>query len=301
MSLDVSWIAADWGTTHLRVWAIDQENQIVALAHSDKGMSRLLPEAFEAALLELVADWLPDERPITVVACGMVGARQGWIEADYVPIPGPPVTSGRFQTAPTADTRLKVMIVPGLKQQNPADVMRGEETQIAGLLVERPGFDGTICMPGTHSKWVQVQGGEVREFKTCMTGELFSLLEQQSILKHSLGSDGFDVDVFQTTVSSALDDPGSTVMNLFSVRADDLLTGAQPSASRAKLSGYLIASEIHSARPLWQGKNILLLGADKLVTLYSVALLAAGAHVEIVDGSGFTVAGLIAARSKIEN
>lgn len=296
MNRDVAWVAADWGTTHLRVWAIDRDHRVVAQANSDKGMNALSQNQFEPALMELVAGWLGGDAPLDVIACGMVGARQGWIEAEYVATPCPPLNRDRLKRAPTLDPRLKVLIVPGLKQESPADVMRGEETQIAGLLGERPGFEGTICMPGTHSKWVRIRGGEVAQFKTCVTGELFFLLETRSILRHSLAAEGFDMDTFRETINDALNDPGSTVMNLFSVRAGDLLKGEPSSVGRARLSGCLIAAEIHAARPLWREGDVILLGADELVTLYSIALRAAGGRVEVVDGGNLTIAGLIAAR-----
>ena len=290
---DISWIAADWGTTHLRVWAIGSDQTVVGQASSANGMNSLEAHQFEGALLELIADWLPADRTTLVIACGMVGARQGWIEADYIEIPAKPLASGRFQTAPAKDPRLNVLIVPGMASRDPADVMRGEETQIAGLLAGREGFKGTVCMPGTHCKWAQIEGGEIINFKTCMTGELFSLLEKQSILRHSLTSDGFDLKAFEAAVAT----PGPTLVDLFALRADDLLNGVPPDVSRARLSACLIAAEIQAMRPLWHGHSVVLLGNSELVSLYKIALAAAGADIELVDGEGLTVAGLIAARA----
>lgn len=178
--------------------------------------------------------------------------------------------------------------------------MRGEETQIAGLLAEHPGFEGTVFMPGTHCKWVRVASGEIVDFKTCMTGELFSLLERQSILRHSLKSGGFDLDAFNKTITSALEAPGSAITDLFSVRADDLLKGVLPGVSRAKLSAYLIAGEVLAAKRLWQDQNLVLLGDNELVSLYKTALHAAGADAESADGTGLTIAGLIAAKALVE-
>src|SRR5690606_35010128 len=114
-----------------------------AETESEAGMASLTPEGFEAALVAAVDDWIAGATvPVPVIACGMVGARQGWVEAAYRAVPcapvGPPLTA-----APTADPRIAVHIVPGLSQTRPgADVMRGEETQIAGLLLAEPGFDG---------------------------------------------------------------------------------------------------------------------------------------------------------------
>ena len=162
------WIAVDWGTSHLRAFAMqgggDQARRLEE-RHSDRGMGKLSRGEFEPALLALVEDWLasPPAKPMLVVICGMAGARQGWIEAPYRPTPGTPTGPDGMQPVPTSDPRLCAFIVPGLSQMKPADVMRGEETQIAGALALNPGFDGVICLPGTHSKWVACFGRRSRQ------------------------------------------------------------------------------------------------------------------------------------------
>ena len=171
------WIAVDWGTTNVRAWGLTSDGVVSCEASSSKGMGRLKPAEFESALLELVGSWLPQERRTSVLACGMVGARQGWIEAPYRQAPCAPVRAGEVVHPPTGDARLYVAILPGVSQTQPhADVMRGEETQIAGFLSERSHFDGVICLPGTHTKWVRIHAGEIVRFQTFMTGELFDLL-----------------------------------------------------------------------------------------------------------------------------
>jgi phosphonate metabolism protein PhnN/1,5-bisphosphokinase (PRPP-forming) len=92
--------------------------------------------------------------------------------------------------------RLSVHVAPGLRQGKPADVMRGEETQIAGFLALNPNWDGVICLPGTHSKWVHISAGEVVSFQTFLTGEMFALLSQASVLRHGMQGDGWDDAAF---------------------------------------------------------------------------------------------------------
>ncbi|WP_374636514.1 2-dehydro-3-deoxygalactonokinase, partial [Paracoccus sp. (in: a-proteobacteria)] len=135
------WIAVDWGTTRLRVWAM-QGPQPTQSRNSDKGMGGLTRDAFEPALLDLIHDWLPAQGRMPVIACGMVGARTGWIEAAYRATPCPPLDPHQAIRPVVQDARLDVRILPGLSQAAPADVMRGEETQIAGYLAENPGFEG---------------------------------------------------------------------------------------------------------------------------------------------------------------
>ena len=120
----------------------------------------------------------------------MAGARGAWIEAPYATVPCPPRPAA-FTPPPTRDPRLAVRILPGLRQDEPPDVMRGEETQIAGLLAAEPGFDGVACLPGTHTKWCHVSAGEVVSFASYMTGEIFALLASQSVLRKTVAPDGW--------------------------------------------------------------------------------------------------------------
>jgi len=297
---EISWIAADWGTTNLRVWAMGAEDQIIAQSGSDRGMNSLEPDEFETALLDVAGDWLDDNRQTLVVTCGMVGARQGWAEADYVKTPAPTLVSGRFTDVTTAYPRLRVPIIPGLAQHNPADVIRGEETQIAGLLAQRPDFQGLVCMPGTHSKWAEIEDGVIRSFRTFMTGEMFDLLGRKSILRHSLDEAGFDEAGFKDAVATAIRAPDGPLANLFSIRAGDLLNQVPSPVSRAKLSACLIAAELGAMKPGMRGRKVILIASGELGDRYSRALAVTGADVETIDGDGLTIRGLAAAKALIE-
>jgi len=212
------WIAVDWGTSNLRVWAMGSDGRVLAEASSDDGMGKLAQDGFEPALLQLVEPWLAKRPPI--LACGMVGSRQGWCEAPYRAVPCTPVDKSGLITAPTTDPRLSVRIAPGLKQASPADVMRGEETQIAGALHLMPGYDGVFCLPGTHSKWVHVSAGEVVSFQTFMTGEMFALLSEASVLRHGMLGGGWEDAAFDLAVSDALARPEKFGARLFALRAE---------------------------------------------------------------------------------
>jgi 2-dehydro-3-deoxygalactonokinase len=285
------WIAVDWGTSNLRTWAM-RGGEAVAEDWSDRGMGVLDPEGFEPALLELIDPWL-GAKPTPVVACGMVGARQGWIEAPYAKVPCPPVGAAVVK-APVTDQRLDVTILPGLCQTGPADVMRGEETQIAGFLADAPDFDGILCMPGTHTKWVQISAGEVVSFRTYMTGELFALLSTQSVLRHSM-DDAFDDAAFLAAVRDGMSDPQALAGRFFALRAEGLLAPPEPGAAKARLSGLLIGAELAAAKPYWLGQRVALLGSDGLGDLYTRALAAEGVAPETADVTRATLAGLTAA------
>lgn len=286
-----NWIAVDWGTSNLRLWRMSGDTVTEAMT-SDKGMASLAPDEFEPHLLSLIGD--PGPGPLPVLVCGMAGARQGWAEAPYLSVPTKPPSIGRALRPLVADDRLDVRILPGLSQAAPADVMRGEETQVAGFMAAEPRFDGILCLPGTHSKWVHVSAGEVVSFRTFMTGELFALLSTASVLRHSIG-DGWDDEAFLAAVSDAMGRPAHVAADLFTLRAAHLLHGQSPDAARARLSGLLIGMELAAARPYWLGQEVVILGAEALSQSYLSALRAQSATCRTAPVEDITLRGLIAA------
>lgn len=297
------WIAVDWGTTNLRAFAM-KNGAMSAETVSDDGMGKLTRDQFEPALIRLIAPWLsPNHKMATrktpVIACGMVGSRQGWFEAPYRTTPCIALDPAALVAVPTIDPRISVAIVPGLRQNKPADVMRGEETQIAGALALNPGFDGVFCLPGTHSKWVHVSAGEVVSFQTFMTGEMFALLSTQSVLRHGMEGGGWDEPAFDQGLSDALSRPEKIAASLFSLRAEGLLIGLAPAAARARLSGLLIGIELAAAKPYWLGQPIAIIGADALSATYARALAAQGNTPHIIPAADTVLAGLSLAQKTV--
>lgn len=291
--MNTEWIAVDWGTSHLRAWAMQGET-VLDQAQSDKGMGRVEKDGFQSALFELIEGWL-GSGPTDVIACGMVGARQGWVEAPYSAVPCEPTPVAPFRV-PETDPRIRAFVVPGLKQFAPPDVMRGEETQIAGFLASHQNWDGVICLPGTHTKWVQVSAGEVVSFRTFMTGEMFDLLARQSVLKHSVGQ-GWDDAAFAEAAADTLSRPEQMAARLFGLRAADLLQGQDGGITKAQLSGFLIGAELAATRPYWLGQQLAIIGAEELSDIYAKALQHQGAFVETANSTQCTLAGLLQARN----
>ncbi|MBY6160366.1 2-dehydro-3-deoxygalactonokinase [Mameliella alba] len=289
------WIAVDWGTSNLRAWVIGSDGQVIAALSSDKGMGTLTRDGFEPALLGLLSPYLPATGKLPIIACGMVGARQGWIEAPYLPTPYAAPGLEQATRPKVRDARLDVQILPGVQQASPPDVMRGEETQIAGYLRATPDFDGVLCLPGTHTKWVHISAREIVSFRTFMTGEMFALLSTQSVLRHSVDSPDWDRGAFLDAVSDAMGAPQRFASRLFSLRAGSLLDGVSPATSRSRLSGLLLGLEIAGARDYWLGREIVLIGAPRLTDLYRQALAAQGAAVRETDGAEIALGGLRAA------
>ncbi len=287
------WIAIDWGTTHLRAWAMTSSGTVLQTALSDRGMGAQARDAFEDTLHDLVGGWGCTG---PMIACGMVGSRQGWVEVPYATTPCPPLGDG-LANAPS--DRMDVRIISGLKQQRPADVMRGEETQIMGFLSLNPDWDGVICLPGTHTKWAHLSAGEVVSFQTYMTGEMFALLADRSVLRHSIGA-GWNDKAFETGVSDAIAKPESLAARLFNLRASDLVNGQDLGSARARLSGLLIGAELAAARPYWLGQSVAVVGAGPLVKIYTAALSAQGVPVIQADGDRATLAGLTVAYRRMK-
>ncbi|ETX15601.1 2-keto-3-deoxy-galactonokinase [Roseivivax halodurans JCM 10272] len=293
------WIAVDWGTSNQRAWLMDGTGRVIDRRASDRGMNTLARADFEGALLDLVGDALPAMRETPVIVCGMAGSQQGWAEAPYRKAPCAPPGLAEATRAPTTDPRITVRILPGIRQDRPADVMRGEETQIKGFLAAHPSFDGVICLPGTHTKWVQISAGEVVSFRTFMSGELYALIAGQSVLRHTL-ADGWDDKAFDAAVSEAISNPAMTAATLFSLRAEALLHELPGASARARLSGTLIGLELGGARPYWLGQPIMLAGEGGLATAYAAALKAQGAEVTPLAVEDLTLAGLAAAHAELK-
>lgn len=293
------WIAVDWGTTHLRAWAMSNDGVVLGAVTSDEGMGKLSATAFEPALLKIIENWLVDGKTTPVVSCGMVGSRQGWIEAPYQVAPCEPIANSPLARAHTTDARIEFFVVPGIKQNAPADVMRGEETQIAGLIAHEPDFDGVACLPGTHTKWVRISAGEIVHFSTYLTGELFSLLSTQSVLRHSIAQSGWDEAAFKDAIDDAITKPSAISARLFSLRSEALISDLSPETARARLSGYLIGLELSAARQYWLGQKVVIIGDEKISDAYYNAISAQGWAPEKHDAQLMTLAGLSSAYLQI--
>lgn len=295
----IDWIAVDWGTSNLRAWAM-VDNRAVATVTVAAGMGGLERHQFEPALLSAIEPWLDADRTTDVVACGMVGARQGWQEVPYAPVSTQPIVASAVRQIATSDPRLRVSVVHGLSQADPADVMRGEETQIAGLLALKPDFAGWACLPGTHSKWADIRDGQIRSFRTFMTGELFALLAKQSVLRHSMGeSEALDAAAFENAVHDVAERPADLSSLLFGIRAAGLVGSAADFDARSRLSGLLIGSELAAMQPEWAGGEVVLIGADQLSDRYAAALHHLGGKARLIDAQDCTLAGLVAARQQL--
>lgn len=290
---EIAFVAVDWGTTSFRLWGLTDGGTVAGATHSNLGMSKLKRSDFSTVLEENL-DRLGIGPGVPVVICGMAGAAQGWCEAPYLCAPTKLDNFGRHAVV-VRDTARDVRILPGVKQQSPADVMRGEETQILGFMRHHPRFEGVICLPGTHTKWVSIADGELKHFSTCMTGEQFALLSTSSVLSHAMAKDGWDDDAFIKTIRSIVDKTQDVAGQFFRLRAESLLEGIGSAEARARLSGLLIGMELAAMRRYWEGRTVHLVGAEKLSCKYADALKTQGVATQIHDCDLMTLTGLTAA------
>ncbi len=291
--------AVDWGTTNLRIWLMGGQGEVLGERKSGEGMTTAGTRGFAAILDGHLAEMgCPDGLP--AIVCGMAGARQGWVEAGYLDVPARIAAFAAGSTeAPGA--RRPVRILPGLAQRGTApDVMRGEETQIAGAGLDEGRH--LVCMPGTHSKWVRVAERAVTGFQTAMTGELFQILATQSILRHSLG-EAPDAGsprsaAFVAALRRMLGAPERLTAELFGIRAGGLLAGLSAADAAATLSGLLIGAEIAGARA-GAGEAITLVASGAMADRYGVALEVAGLAFRDLDADEAVRRGLFAAGRRL--
>ena len=267
-------LAIDWGTSSLRIYRIDSEGRVCEARHSTEGILNVPDSDFAKVLDSHAGDWISaGEAPI--VMSGMIGSRQGWKEAAYLDCPagiaeiGSAMCTVKWKS--TNGQPVCAWIAPGLQcldQSGVSDVMRGEEVQILGIIDQLHRGEHHLCLPGTHSKWAVVRNGQIASFSTYMTGEMFGVLKQHSILSRTMVSGAFDEPAFINGVARAAN-PEGLLHHLFGVRAQVLAGEITDQQSASYLSGILIGHELHSAAI--NIDRFHLVGGAELTSLYSLA------------------------------
>jgi 2-dehydro-3-deoxygalactonokinase len=284
-------IALDWGTTRARAFLIGEDGVVLAKRIADRGIQSVPAGGFPAAFAEIAGEFRAARPDAAVLLAGMVGSRNGWVEAPYVACPASPEQIAAAGLAVTLDDGTRAMILPGLSCDEGAfDVMRGEETLIVGLGLT----DGIACLPGTHSKWAEVKGGRITRFASFMTGEVYGLLREHSILSR-LASEpaGDDTAEGMRRGLVAAQRPGGLLNAAFHARSDVLGGRMQGGAVGPYLSALLVAQEIAGARALFGGLGNLHLVADGVLAgSYGQALAAAGLGYSLTTPEDAFVAGV---------
>nr|WP_312969649.1 2-dehydro-3-deoxygalactonokinase [Brucella intermedia] len=299
MALDKKPFAAvaDWGTTRFRLWTLDVDGNVLGESRGDDGLLQAKEAGFEPTLeRHLASVGAVDDLP--VVICGMAGSRTGWIEAPYMSLPAG--LEGIVKAAVRVPARRHVIMLPGVARRDELapDVMRGEETKLLGL-VHRGTRDAVVVMPGTHAKWVRIADAGLADYRTFMTGEMFALLKDRSVLAGALeGAAAVDPngEAFAAGVKASLESPALISNALFSVRAGWLVHDRKPTDQLARLSGLLIGLEVAGGRTLHgRPEEVLLLSDDTMGALYASGLEIAGLKVRRVAADELVRDGLFMA------
>ena len=262
-------IAVDWGTSSLRGARLDEAGRVLEEKSAPLGSLNVPNGDIAGVFTSLFSDWMKPAGSVCLIS-GMAGSRQGWVEAPYVACPAGPEDLKRHLHWIEPG---RIALVPGLsvEQGEVPDVMRGEEVQIFGALRLAGVTEGLFVLPGTHSKWATVRDGQVTGFRTYMTGEVYGLLGQHSILARTLDAEApLDEAMFRRGVTRAGEGEG-LLHNAFGVRALALFDRLSPAQSASYLSGVLIGEELR-AQQLPAGRPVVVIGAPALTARYALAL-----------------------------
>jgi 2-dehydro-3-deoxygalactonokinase len=276
-------IGVDWGSSNFRAFRIGQDGAIRDRRTSLRGLLNVPDSRFADTLREEIGPWLAAGEN-HVLLSGTIGSRQGWKETPYLPCPA----DAAQVAAALVDIEFdwgQVKLVPGVSAVDDvgvADVMRGEETQVFGVLTAMGG-SGLACVPGTHSKWVRVEDSRIVGFSTHMTQETFGALRGYTVLGRRMREGPADGAPFDAGVQRA-GDPGGLLHHIFGARSL-VLAGSLPETEvAAYLSGILIGHEVRSALAGRRGQVVHVVGTPDQTSLYARAISAAGGYPERHDG-----------------
>lgn len=282
-------VGVDWGSSSFRAYRFDESNQIADVLHADTGIKSVGDRTFEKLLFDNIGHWL--DAGDHILFSGMITSRNGWYETPYLETPialDQLLARAVVQQLPN---RVTGHFLPGICMREPrGDVMRGEELQLYGSIasLDSPPQDQVVVLPGTHSKWALITSGVLDAFHTTITGEMFDLLLNHSLLgtlsesDHS-GSDQWAQAAFLDGVTIGYEE-SNIITQLFSARSSVLLQSITPTDVKSYLSGLLIGNEIREAKSLIDVSSLLLVGESSLVQKYHSALTSLSIHSEIMEG-----------------
>ncbi len=287
-------VALDWGTTSQRAWLLGDDGRILETRRRDRGLLSTAGSErtrdHEIAFIDACGDWLRANPALPAIACGMVGSAQGWEEAGYLTVPTDLVIDAvDLSTVPHDLGTLH--LVPGLRMPPhgtfPGDLMRGEETQLIGVLDLLPEADGplTVVLPGTHTKWVRMDNRKVISFTTAISGELYALVLRHGILALTAAQgEPDDVAFARGLAAGYADDARGLPVELFGARVLVLEGRLAPASVPDYVSGVIIADEVRHQLPRHpKPGRIILCGTADLCRRYASALGQQGVQTHVVS------------------
>lgn len=289
-------IVADWGTTRFRAYLVEG-GAVVAETASPEGVSALEPGEHAGVFRRACGSWLEAHPEAPVALVGMVGSREGWVVAPYVPCPAGPAEIGHAMVPVDLGQGRSARIVPGLESpsgKTGIDVMRGEETLALGAGVR----DGLVCLPGTHSKWVTLRDGRIERFATYMTGELYGLLRHHSMIGRPAvepeDPEGFAQGLEAALRNAPAEGRGVGLLHLlFGARAATVTGRLSPERLGPYLSGLLTGDEVAGALgQLSPPVEVAIVAEEGRGGLYEAALARHGLPTRRVEPREALIAGL---------
>ncbi|MBN8944141.1 MAG: 2-dehydro-3-deoxygalactonokinase [Rhizobiales bacterium] len=293
-------ILIDWGTSSLRAALVDGRGAILDRLDAPQGIMATQGRPYGQIFAEVFGPWLALYPEATALASGMIGSRQGWVEAPYASCPAAFTDLAGAIVWHQVETGTALGFVPGISHVDQAgvpDVIRGEEIQVFGALSAFSLVDGLFVLPGTHSKWIEVEGGRIVRFRTFMTGEVYALLRRHSILGRLMpeAEDGAADPAAFADGCVAAGGEGALLHALFGVRTLGLFGHMTVAQLPDYLSGLLIGEEVRAAlaalgaRP----RQVHLICRSDLAERYRLCLAARDIDVSIC-GDDVTYGGLFA-------
>lgn len=267
-NLNSSYLIIDWGTTNFRAFAMNDNDQVLSKKELGMGLLQVQDGNFAKALENVLSQWLEAYKSLPIYMAGMVGSQAGWVNVDYVATPANEnkLTGNihRFELPWGANA----IIIPGVSHELESgafDVMRGEEVQLFGLakLTKNNSLDAVL--PGTHSKHATFIDSEMTAFASFMTGELFSVITEHTILGKGLPEQVDNQAAFLRGVTESKTSKLTSV--LFAARTHRLFNNMADTDVHDYLSGLLIGNELNSLT----NRHVYLVGGKTLCARYELA------------------------------
>lgn len=292
-------LSCDWGTSTFRLRALDvTTKEIRDEVRSDYGINKVHQDwlknkegqgdrvpFYKNYMVKAVKELQGVVQSGTpIIISGMVSSSIGMLEMPYQPLPFVLSTGIPIWQFFEGDSQLQhpLYIVSGFSTNT--DVMRGEETMLLGIdgLTE----DEICILPGTHSKHAYIKSGVLTDFKTYITGELFNVMSQFSILSNSMEK-GEDTNAFDAGLDEAAS--GNLLNQFFRVRTRQLLNKVSATSNYQFLSGLLIGTELKDLRNT--STKIRLISEGSMTQLYSHALKRLSLNVTVTSATEALVNG----------
>ncbi|MCZ2720391.1 2-dehydro-3-deoxygalactonokinase [Marinomonas sp. 15G1-11] len=286
----VDWLIIDWGTTNFRAFAMNKEGVLVSKTERPLGLLQVKNNQFSSSLKVVLEGWLGEYQHLPILMAGMVGSAQGWIDTCYVETPTSINKLARKSHSFKLPWGAQATIIPGVRYRSPLgnfDVMRGEEVQLFGLQTLESKANFVALFPGTHCKHMQINANKLSSFTTFMTGELFSILLNHSILGAGLPKQQDSLNAFKKGISESNKKPLTN--QLFYTRTHRLFADIDETEVSEYLSGLLIGEELKTLTT----KNIYLVGDNKLCSRYQKACQILEIQVSVIDGDDVFLNGML--------